>query len=279
MRETLMSLKTGAFYFSFALVGAVIGLGSWYFQFSDFKAVKIIALDRIDIPGVPTQYVIDPIILVETIKSQGFANKIAKRTGLPDLARILPAAVYGGQQALNVRNLSGNPLTAIELRLKMPTAEMARKAMDAVADEIGLMQSNKTQAFLDALSQPTPPKVRLAGESSPLAIGNEQATLYQFALNRALIEAAIRTRTGQSVETSVLPPTGQSFFMALGSVGMLCAAFLVRMFGTSLIRVFDADSEPSVRESSQASSGSGQEPMPSRNPQALTPAPETVPST
>lgn len=54
-----MRLKASTFYFSFALVGAVVGLGSWYLQFTDFRAIMVVALDRVDIPGVRTEYAIE----------------------------------------------------------------------------------------------------------------------------------------------------------------------------------------------------------------------------
>jgi hypothetical protein len=63
------------------------------------------------------------------------------------------------------------------------------------------MQSNKTQVFLDALTQPSSPKTRFAGA---VAIGGgDQTVPYRSTLNKALIEATIRMRTGQAVETSV----------------------------------------------------------------------------
>jgi hypothetical protein len=228
--------KTIIYYLSFAVVGAAIGFGSWCLQFTEYKAIKVIAVDRVDIPGAPTEYVTDPVILVETIKSPAFAKKVAERSGIPDLAFLLPALIYGGQQKLTVRNF-GNPPTAVELRLSMPTAELARTAMNAVGDEIALLQSRKTQAFLDALSKPLPSAQQLAGES-PLAIGNEQATLSQLALNKALMVAAITTRTGQAVETSVVSPTGPSLLMGAGAVGMLCLAVLFRILTASPIQKF-----------------------------------------
>jgi hypothetical protein len=80
-----MRLKNSAFYLGACLIGAAIGLTCWYFQFSGYSAIKVVGLDRIDIPGIHNDYAIDPLILVETIKSHGFASKVAKRTGLPDL--------------------------------------------------------------------------------------------------------------------------------------------------------------------------------------------------
>jgi hypothetical protein len=121
----------------------------------------------------------------------------------------------------------------------MPTAEMATTVMSAVSDEIESIQSERAQIFLDVLSRRESAKaVQLAGET-PLAIQNERRRLDQFALNTSLIEAVIKkavikNRTGQAVETSVLPPTGPSFLMVAGALGMLCAAMLVRMFGLNL---------------------------------------------
>jgi len=226
-----MRLKSSAFYLGACLIGAAIGFTSWYFQFQDYKAIKVIALDRIDIPGIHDGYAIDPIILVETIKSPGFADKIAKRTRLPELTRMLPATVYGGRQALTIRNLSGNPPTAIELRLRMSTAELAMTVMAAVSDEIESIQSEKTKIFLDVLSRREAAKmIQLAGET-PLTLQNERRRLDQFALNSALIEAIIKNRTGQVVETAVLPPGSPGFLMLLGAVGMLCLSILVTFSG------------------------------------------------
>jgi hypothetical protein len=132
---------------------------------------------------------------------------------------------------LLVRNF-GSPPTAIELRVSMPTAELARVAMDAVGDEIALLQSRKIKAFLDALSKPLPSAQQLVGESH-LAIGNEQASQSKLAVTKALLEAAITTRAAQSVETSVIPPSGPSTLAVAGAVGMLCLGLLLRIF-TSL---------------------------------------------
>jgi hypothetical protein len=251
--------KAIAYYLSFAVVGAAMGFGSWCLQFTEFTAIKVIAVDRIT-----GEYVTDPVILVETIKSQGFAKKVAERSGIPDLAHLLPSVNYGGQQKLNVRNF-GNPPTAVELRVSLPTAEMARTAMDAVGDEIALLQSKKTKAFLDALSKP-PPSAQQLGVESPLAIGNEQASQYQLALNKALIEAAIKTRAGQAVETSVVPRSGPSMLVLAGAVGMLCVAVLIRILTALPLRMFligssmNEPTEPALRELSQATSVSDQEP-------------------
>jgi hypothetical protein len=269
-----MWLKTIIFYVSFAVVGAAIGFGSWYLQFTEYKAIKVIAVDRVDIPGAPTEYVTDPVVLVETIKSPAFAKKVAERSGIPDLASLLPSSAYGGQQKLTVRNFA-NPPTAIELKLSMPTAELARTAMNAVGEEIALLQSRKTRAFLDALSKPLPSAQQLAGES-PLAIGNEQAALSQLALNKALMEAAIRTRASQAVETSVISPAGPSTLVEAGALGMLCVAALIRILTALPLRMFligshtKEASDPTLRELSQATSDSDQEP-------SL--RPEAVPST
>jgi hypothetical protein len=233
-----MRLKCIAFYLGACLIGATIGLTSWYLQFQEYKAIKVIGLDRIDIPGIHDDYAIDPIILIETIKSPGFAEKIAKRTGLPELTEILPAAVYGGRQALTIRNLSGNPPAAIELRLRMPTAEMATTVMAAVSDEIEGIQSERAKTFLDVLSRHEAAKaIQLAGET-PLSVQNERRRLDQFALNSALIEAVIKNRTGQIVETAVLPPGGPTFLMLLGGSGMLCLAILVTFSGWAHARFF-----------------------------------------
>jgi hypothetical protein len=254
--------KTITYYLSFAVVGAVIGFGSWYLQFTEYKAIKVIAVDRVDVPGSPTEYVTDPVILVETIKSQAFAKRVAERSGIPDLAFLLPSLIYGGQQKLTVRNF-GNPPTAVELRLSMPTAELARTAMNAVADEVAQLQSRKTQAFLDALSKPLPSAQQLAGES-PLAIGNERATLSQLALSKGLMEAAIRTRAGQAVETSVVPPAGPSTLVVAGALGMLCVAVLFRILTALPLRMFligssmNETAEPALRELSLATPDSGQ---------------------
>jgi hypothetical protein len=230
-----MVLKTIVYYFSLTVAGAAIGLGSWHLQFETYKSIKVIGLDRIDIPGVFSGNVIDPIMLQETTKSPDFAEKVARRAGIPDLAFLLPSVTYGGQQKLTLRNLGGNPPSAIELRLSMPTAELARTAMNAVGDEIEQLQSTKTGAFLSALAKQMPQEQYAAGESR-ITIGNEQATLIQLALNRALIETAIKARTGYAIETAVLPPSGPSLLMAAGAIGMLCAAILFKaLFGPMMV--------------------------------------------
>lgn len=228
-------LRTIVFYFSLAAAGAAIGLGSWHLQFETYKSIKVIGLDRVEIPGVFSGNVIDPIMLQETTKSPDFAEKVARRAGIPDLAFLLPAVIYGGQQKLTLRNLGGNPPSAIELRLSMPTAELARTAMNAVGDEIEQLQSTKTEAFLSTLAKQVPQEQYAAGESR-ITIGNEQATLIQMALNRALIETAIKARTGYAIETAVLPPSGPSLLMAAGAIGMLCAAILLKaLFGPMMV--------------------------------------------
>jgi hypothetical protein len=73
------------------------------------------------------------------------------------------------------------------------------------------------------------PQQQYAAGESRIAIGNEQATLIQLALNRALIETAIKARTGHAIETPVLPPSGPSPLMAAGAIGMLCAAILFKV--------------------------------------------------
>ena len=228
-------LRTIVYYFSLTVAGAAIGLGSWHLQFETYKSIKVIELDRIDIPGVFSGNVIDPIMLQETTKSPDFAEKVARRAGIPDLAFLLPSVTYGGQQKLTLRNLGGNPPSAIELRLSMPTAELARSAMNAVGDEIEQLQSTKTGAFLSTLAKQVPQEQYAAGESR-ITIGNEQATLIQLALNRALIETAIKARTGHAIETAVLPPSGPSLLMAAGAIGMLCAAILFKaLFGPMMV--------------------------------------------
>jgi hypothetical protein len=253
-----MLLRTIVFYCSFTIAGAALGFGSWYFQFTEFKAIKVIAIDRVDLPGMPTQYVIDPLILVEMIKSRGFAERVAERTGIADLASQLP---------LSVRLLAGNPPTAMELRLSMPTAELARATMNAAGDEIASIQSVKTEAFMNALKRPTPQAQHSAGESR-LAIGNEQAMLSQLVLTKALIETSIKVRSGQSAETSVLPPGGPRLLMAAGAIGMFCFAIVLRNFGGLFVsmlvgpagRMSIAETETSAEELPLTPPGSVQVP-------------------
>jgi hypothetical protein len=230
-----MLLRTFIFYCSFAIAGAATGLGSWYFQFNEFKAVKLIAIDRVDLPGLPTQYVIDPVILVEMIKSRGFAERVAERTGNAGMASQLP---------LSVRLLAGSPATAMELRLSMPTAELARATMNAVGDEIASIQSVKTEAFLNALKRSTPQPQPSASESR-LTTGNEQAMLSQLDLTKALIETSIKVRSGQSAETSVSPPGSLRLLMAAGAIGMLCLAVVLRNFGMTFALMLVGPVSPS----------------------------------
>ena len=80
------------------------------------------------------------------------------------------------------------------------------------------------------------PQEQYAAGESRITIGNEQATLIQLALNRALIETAIKARTGHAIETAVLPPSGPSLLMAPGAIGMLCAAILFKaLFGPMMV--------------------------------------------
>jgi hypothetical protein len=107
-------------------------------------------------------------MLQETIKSRDFAEKVARRAGIPDLVFLLPSVTYGGQQKLTLRNLGGTPPSAIELRLSMPTAELARTAMNAVGDEIAQLQSTETGARFSAPSQSRCPSSNTPQESLEL---------------------------------------------------------------------------------------------------------------
>jgi hypothetical protein len=89
--------KAIAYYLSFAAIGAAIGFGSWFLQFHEFKAIKVVAVDRIDIPGLPTEYVTEPTVLIETIKSQAFAKRTRSRISLARDRLWRSAEIVGAQ--------------------------------------------------------------------------------------------------------------------------------------------------------------------------------------
>jgi hypothetical protein len=198
--------------------GAAIGLASWQWQFSGYVAMKIMAIDRLDLPSGKSDTIMDPAFLVETIKSAGFARKVADRAGDAQLAGLVASASQGGLQHLKVRTMQGNG--ALELRYYAPTAAEAAAAMDAISAEIAAEQQQKTDAVIAVLSRFAQP-LKLAAADPETSRGNKTS------MESALARVITQNRSGLALETTVLPPGRPFFLMLLGACGLLMASLLL----------------------------------------------------
>lgn len=129
------------------VVGAVIGLVAWNVLF-EVSATAVLSIGRFD-SNLSSSWIEEPQAVIERIKSPGFASAVALRAGVPDLAMQLPARQYGGSGALNVRSL--RDLNLLEIRIAADSPEVARKAINAVTDEIIADHSAKMDPFIQGI--------------------------------------------------------------------------------------------------------------------------------
>jgi hypothetical protein len=203
--------------------GAAMGLGSWYLKFSDYKAIKIIAIDRVELPNGKSDFVLDPFFLVEYVKSAGFASKVARRAGVDQLADALPSTTQGGRQNLGVRTLRGE--TSLEIRLSAPTAKEAKAIMDAVGAEIGELQGQRIDSVIEALTRSSRQQLKLASDGST---GFDAYLASRMSIDSALATVLMKNRSGLALETVVIAPGSPLFLMAMGAAGMLSLSLLLQ---------------------------------------------------
>jgi len=202
--------------------GAALGLGSWYLKFSDYKAIKIIEIDRIELPNGKSDLVLDPVYLVEYVKSSGFARKVARRAGMDQLADSLPSVTQGGKQNLGVRTLRGD--TSLELRFNAPTAEEAKAIIDAAGAEIAEIQGQRIDSIIETLSQYSQQQLKLASTGNA---GFAEFLATRMSIDSALAIVLMKNRSGLALETAVIAPGSSLILLGMGAVGMLCLSLLL----------------------------------------------------
>ncbi|MCP3384594.1 hypothetical protein NLM31_29900 [Bradyrhizobium sp. CCGUVB4N] len=116
-----------------AILGTMAGVAATRLTAASNQAIAIISIGRQDQAGQPA-YIEEPFGLIERIKSSGFAKTVSARAGISELSTQLPARQYGGGGALEARTL--RDLGLIEIRINLPHAESAQKAISAVVDQL-----------------------------------------------------------------------------------------------------------------------------------------------
>lgn len=118
----------------FAIAGGVLGYLAYRSVFGGPEAIALIQIGQVGGDSAPI-LVEDPNTLMERMKSADFADAVAKRSGLADAAKLLPAGQYGGAGALRSRMLrSGDQ---VEIRVTAEGEDEAMALAGAVLDEIG----------------------------------------------------------------------------------------------------------------------------------------------
>jgi hypothetical protein len=134
------------------IAGALFGLAAWLLLFTNSQGFSLVSIGRFDNtsprPDQPTQanWVEDPQVVVERMKSQGFAKSVAERAQQPELATLLPAKQYGGSGALNVRSLRDPSLLEIKISSKDPNT--VRTAIEAVVAELISEHTTRVEPLL-----------------------------------------------------------------------------------------------------------------------------------
>jgi hypothetical protein len=138
------SLKPGKKAWSISLAGltagSIFGTAAWFLLFTTCQGLALISIGRFDNtsprPDQPTQvnWIEEPQVLAERMKSLGFAKSVAERAKLPEIATLLPARQYGGGSALSVRSLRDTNLIEIKVNAKNPAT--AHAAIEAIVEEL-----------------------------------------------------------------------------------------------------------------------------------------------
>jgi hypothetical protein len=134
------------------IAGSIFGSVVWFLLFTNSQGFALVSIGRFDNtsprPDQPSQanWIEEPQVVVERMKSQNFARSVAERTLLPDIATLLPAKQYGGSGALNVRSLRDPNLLEIKVNIKNP--DTARAAIEAVVEELVSEHVKKVEPLL-----------------------------------------------------------------------------------------------------------------------------------
>jgi hypothetical protein len=113
-----------------AVLGFIAAFAFWSLTMETSQAIAIVSIGRQDHEA----FIEEPQVVIERIKSPGFATAAATRAGISELSTLLPAVQYGGGGALSARNLRDPSL--IEIRINLPQRELAKKGINAVLDEL-----------------------------------------------------------------------------------------------------------------------------------------------
>jgi hypothetical protein len=138
------------------IAGSLFGLAAWLLLFSNSQGLAVVSIGRFDNtsprPDQPTQvnWVEEPQVVVERMKSQSFAKSVAERAQQPELATLLPAKQYGGSGALNVRSLRDPNLLEIKISSKDPNT--VRAAIEAVVAELISEHTTRVEPLLSEIA-------------------------------------------------------------------------------------------------------------------------------
>jgi hypothetical protein len=113
-----------------AILGSIAAFAFWGPTIETSQAIAIVSIGRQDAAA----FIEEPQVVIERIKSPGFATAASTRAGISELSTLLPAVQYGGSGALSARNL--RDLSLIEIRINLPQRELAQKGINAVLDEL-----------------------------------------------------------------------------------------------------------------------------------------------
>ncbi|MBW5435835.1 hypothetical protein FXB41_13890 [Bradyrhizobium canariense] len=133
-----------------ALLGLFAGLAATRTTVASSQAIAVISIGKPNKDG----FLEEPFSLIERIKSTGFATTVAARAAMPDLTTLLPARQYGGAGALEARTL--REPTLIEIRVNLPRAEAAQKAVAAVMDQLLADHEMKERPLTDSVRSSLP---------------------------------------------------------------------------------------------------------------------------
>lgn len=142
-----------------ALLGALAGFGSYYLAFGGTEAVAIVQAARVGgMESIETrvtpQLVIDrrssPQLLIDSLQTLPFAEKVADAVSEPTLALDLAARQFGGKGQLRARAISDG--TLIEIRVRAANADAALKIVKA-ASELAVQSDDAVMAPLKTLAK------------------------------------------------------------------------------------------------------------------------------
>ena len=134
------------------LAGSVFGTAIWFLVFTSSQGLALVSIGRFDNtspkPDQPTQvnWIEEPQVVVERMKSQSFAKLVAERAKLPEIATLLPAKQYGGNGALSARSLRDPNL--LEIKVITTNPDTARAAIEAILEELISEHTKRTEPLL-----------------------------------------------------------------------------------------------------------------------------------
>jgi hypothetical protein len=143
-----------------AFVGAVLGFLAWETSLRYSSATFIISIGQIGQIGQVGQNVTitqtlleDPIAFMERLRSPAFASSVAKRSGIPELATLLPGRQYGGRGSLDARSLRSLNPNLVEVKIFGDLTDAIVEASRAAVSEIIEGHSEILSPFIGALKK------------------------------------------------------------------------------------------------------------------------------